>query len=60
MITLGLDTSAVAASAALWEDGRLLGENFINVKLTHSQTILPMVESLCTRSVLAAVPVAAS
>ena len=46
MITLGLDTSAVAASAALWEDGRLLGENFINVKLTHSQTILPMVESL--------------
>ena len=46
MITLGLDTSAVAASAALWEDGRLLGENFINVKLTHSQTILPMVQSL--------------
>lgn len=43
---LGLDTSAVAASAALWEDGKIIGENFVNVKLTHSQTILPMVQGL--------------
>ena len=43
---LGMDTSAVAASAALWEDGRIIGESFVNVKLTHSQTILPMVQNL--------------
>ena len=46
MILLGMDTSAVAASAALWEDGRIIGESFVNVKLTHSQTILPMMQNL--------------
>ena len=46
MILLGMDTSAVAASAALWEDGRIIGESFVNVKLTHSQTILPMTQNL--------------
>ena len=46
MLMLGMDTSAVAASAALWEDERLVGESFVNVKLTHSQTILPMVQNL--------------
>lgn len=54
MLTLGIDTSAVAASAALWEDERLIGESFINVKLTHSQTILPMVQNLfscCGRAI---------
>ena len=54
MLMLGMDTSAVAASVALWEDGRLLGENFVNVKLTHSQTILPMVQNLldsCDRKI---------
>ncbi|MDD3193266.1 MAG: tRNA (adenosine(37)-N6)-threonylcarbamoyltransferase complex dimerization subunit type 1 TsaB [Oscillospiraceae bacterium] len=45
---LGMDTSAVAASAALWENGRIIGEHFVNVKLTHSQTILPMVQNLFT------------
>ena len=43
---LSLDTSSLAASAALWEDERLLGEFFINAKLTHSQTAMPMVEDL--------------
>ncbi len=46
MILLGMGTSAVAASAALWEDGRIIGESFVNVKLTHSQTILPMTQNL--------------
>ena len=45
-ILLSLDTSSLAASAALWEDERLLGEFFINAKLTHSQTAMPMVEDL--------------
>ena len=46
MKILAIDSSAKAASAALVEDGRLLGEFFINVGLTHSQTLMPMVEDL--------------
>lgn len=46
MKILAIDTTAVAASAALCEDGFLLGEYFVNIKQTHSQTIMPMVDSL--------------
>ena len=46
MLTLGIDSSAAAASAAVVEDGRLLGEFFVNTKQTHSQTLLPMVQNL--------------
>ena len=46
MITLAIDSSASAASAALAEDGRLLGEFFCNTGLTHSQTLMPMVQCL--------------
>jgi len=43
---LALDTSSKAASCALWDDGALKGEFYLNVGLTHSQTIMPMVQSL--------------
>ena len=46
MLTLGIDSSAVAATAALVEDGKLLGEFYCNTKQVHSQTLLPMVEGL--------------
>lgn len=46
MKILAVDTTAAAASAALCEDGFLIGEYYINVKQTHSQTIMPMVGSL--------------
>ncbi len=46
MKILALDTSSQAASCALLEDQRPIGSFSINAKLTHSQTILPMVESL--------------
>lgn len=46
MKILAIDTTAVAASAALCEDGFLLGEYFVNLKQTHSQTIMPMVNNL--------------
>ena len=46
MLTLGIDSSAAAASAALVEDGRLLGEVYGNIPQTHSQTLLPMVQCL--------------
>lgn len=46
MRILAIDSSALAAGAALTEDGKLLGEFFLNVGFTHSTTLMPMVESL--------------
>ncbi len=46
MITLGIDTTAVAASVALTKDGKLLSEFYANIGLQHSRTLMPMVESL--------------
>ena len=46
MRILAVDTSSQSASCALVEDGCLLGECFANVRLTHSQTLMPMIEGL--------------
>ena len=46
MKILALECSATAASAAVIEDGRILGSSFVSVKLTHSQTLLPMTDAL--------------
>lgn len=46
MLILAFETSAKAASAALMEDGKLLGECYQNTGLTHSQTLLVMAQSL--------------
>lgn len=46
MLILAIDSTAAPASAAVLEDGKLLGEFFVNTKQTHSQTLLPMVEGL--------------
>ncbi len=46
MKILALDSSAKSASVAILEDRKLLGEFFINIGLTHSQTLMPMVENL--------------
>lgn len=50
MRILAIDTSATAASVAIAEDKKIIGEFFINTALTHSQTLIPMVEQLlkCT------------
>ena len=46
MLTLALESSAKAASAALFEDDKLLALSFQNGDLTHSRTLLPMAEDL--------------
>ena len=46
MLILAFETSAKAASVALLEDGKLLGESYQNTGLTHSQTIMVMAEDL--------------
>ena len=46
MQTLAFETSAKAASVALTENGKLLGESYQNTGLTHSQTLMVMAEDL--------------
>ena len=46
MLLLAFETSAKAASVALFEDNILLGEHYQNTGLTHSQTLLVMAEDL--------------
>ena len=43
---LAFETSAKAASVALLEEGKLLGESYQNTGLTHSQTLMSMAEDL--------------
>ena len=45
MKILATDTSATTASVAICEDGKLLAEYTVNNGNTHSETLLPMVES---------------
>ena len=44
MLILGLESSAVSAGAALVRDGRVISETFLNVGLTHSETLLPLAD----------------
>ena len=46
MKILALESSAVAASAALCEDEMLLGQTYLHTGLTHSQTLMVMAENL--------------
>lgn len=46
MRIFAVDTSAKSASVALVEDGVIKGEYFINTMLTHSETLMPMADSL--------------
>lgn len=46
MLILGLETSAKACSAALCRDGALVAQSFSRTGLTHSRTLLPMIEDM--------------
>lgn len=46
MKILGIEASGLVASVAVVEDGLLKGEFTVNNRLTHSETLLPMLEQL--------------
>ena len=46
MKILGIDSSARSASAAITDGEKVLGCFYTNTGLTHSQTLMPMIESL--------------
>lgn len=46
MKILAIECSSLSAGAAITDGTKVLGESFANVGLTHSQTLMPMVESV--------------
>lgn len=46
MKILGIDSSAKSASAAITDNGKVVSNFFINTGLTHSQTLMPMIENV--------------
>ncbi len=52
MKILAIHTSAVTASAAVLEDGALVTATELRSKMTHSQTILPMVQDMLKNAAL--------
>ena len=54
MLILAFETSAKAASVALMDENKLLGESYQNTGLTHSQTLMVKAEDLlkqCSKNV---------
>ncbi len=45
MILLALDSSSKACSAAVFADGVLLSEQYLNTGLTHSTTLMPTIDN---------------
>ncbi len=46
MRILAIDSSSTVASVAIVEDEKIIGEYTINNKITHSQTLLPMIDDM--------------
>ena len=46
MKILAIDTSGLVASVAVVSDGLLIAEYTVNYKITHSQTLLPMLDEI--------------
>lgn len=47
---LAVDSSAKSASAAICDDETLVSEAFVNIGLTHSETLMPMIDSVLKNS----------
>lgn len=46
MKILAFDSTATAASVAICDDGRIVSEFFVNSELTHSRTLVPMLDAV--------------
>lgn len=47
MKILAIDSSGLSASVAILEDEKIVAEYTINNKLTHSHTLMPMIDEIC-------------
>ena len=46
MIILGIEAAAKVAGAAVYRDGQIVAEQMVGGTLTHSETLMPMVDSV--------------
>lgn len=46
MKILGIDSSAKSASAAILDNNKIIAQFYINTGLTHSQTLMPMIDNV--------------
>lgn len=46
MKVLAIDCSAKSVSAAIADEGKLIAEGFLNIKLTHSETLMPIINQI--------------
>lgn len=46
MKVLAIDTSSIVATCAILDDDKILAEYILNHKMTHSQTIMPMIKEI--------------
>ncbi|MCR5329898.1 MAG: tRNA (adenosine(37)-N6)-threonylcarbamoyltransferase complex dimerization subunit type 1 TsaB [Lachnospiraceae bacterium] len=46
MLVLGIESSSLVASAAVLSDQKLISEYTVNNALTHSQTLMPMIDAV--------------
>ncbi len=52
MRILAVETSSLVASCCVCEDERLISEEIVNTKLTHSETLMPMIDSVLKKAEL--------
>lgn len=50
MRILAFDASTLACSACVMQDGKILSARYLNIGLTHSQTLLPLIDGVLTDS----------
>ena len=50
MKILAIECSATACSVAILDNEKIIASGYINVKLTHSQTLMPIAESMLKAS----------
>ena len=49
MYILAIESAAKTASVSILTDDTMLAEYTTNTKMTHSQTLLPMIDDICRR-----------
>ncbi len=52
MRVLAIDCSAKSVSVAIGEEGKIIAEGFLNITLTHSETLMPLINQTLTNSKL--------
>lgn len=52
MLILGIDTTTLSCSTALMQDDQLLAEMTLNIRKTHSERLMPLIDSLLKESMI--------